>query len=114
MTLVNFYLFAMIATMVTLTIVHIICRFIVREYPDIMPDREQRYWFNAAEVSMAMMCLSGLWFMWYVWDFMVHICTTDPLAGALMHMPWVIGGLCAAVCKSMHLKRLLGQVKALP
>lgn len=83
----HIYFALMVFGMTLLIGVHIICREIVRKWPQTMNGEKRRKWYRWSELMMALACLSMLWYMWSVLDFMVTFCATSPIAGALAHAP---------------------------
>ncbi|MEO0370468.1 MAG: hypothetical protein AAF231_03340 [Pseudomonadota bacterium] len=110
MTAALFYFLIMAALMLPLTGVHLWCRGIVKQHPQIMPDHIQRDRYRWAELAMAFTCLAMIWYMWMILDFMVTFCATQPLLGMLAHVPWILGTACVLVAKIGHLQRLRAQI----
>ena len=113
MTLAHLYFAAMVLLMLPLTLVHLLCREIVGRHPGVMPDRDQRNRYRWAELAMAATCLAMLFYMWIILDYMVSFCATTPVAGAMAHMPWIIGTAGVLLAKLRHMDRLIRQVRAL-
>lgn len=108
----HIYFAAMVLGMLPLASVHAICRGIVKRYPHVMPDDRQRDRYRHSELAMGLTCLAMLWYMWLILPFMVTFCATDPFAGFVSHMPWIVGTYAVLCAKTWHLKRLLDQVSA--
>ena len=109
----HIYFAAMILTMGPLVVVHVMCWRLVWTYPDIMPDHTQRRWYTWAESAMAAACVAMLWYMWMLLPWMVSICATDSMLGALAHVPWIVATSCVLYAKTAHMMRLIGQVQRL-
>lgn len=110
MTTAALYFILMLVLMLPLTGVHLWCRDLVKKYPYIMPDNTQRDRYRWGELAMAFTCLAMLLYMWMVLDFMVTFCATQPLLGAIAHMPWIVGTAGILAAKIGHLIRLRAQV----
>lgn len=102
----DIYFVIMASIMLPLAAVHLWCRDLVKKHPSIMPDNTQRDRYRWAELSMAFTCLAMIFYMWMILDFMVTFCATQPLLGALAHVPWVTGTAGILGAKIGHLKRL--------
>ena len=111
MTAAHIYFYAMATLMVPLACVHMLCRDVVKKNPQIMPDNTQRDRYRWAELAMAFTCLTMLWYMWVILDYMVTFCATTPALGLMAHVPWIFGTACVLVAKTGHLARLGEQVR---
>ncbi len=100
------YFLVMAALMIPLSVVHMMCRHIVKKAPSLMPDKEQRDHYRWGELTMAFTCLAMVFYMWMILDYMITFCATMPLLGAVAHMPWILGTAAVLVTKTMHLMRL--------
>jgi hypothetical protein len=112
MTAAHFYFAFMICGMVPLVVVHFLCRKIVTRYPEVMPDDKQRSWYLWAEAAMAFSCAGMLWYMYAILGYMVTFCATQPLLGAVAHVPWIVGTYAVLLARLRHLGRLVEQVQA--
>lgn len=113
MTAAHIYFALMVLAMVPLTFVHFLCWRVTGLHPGIMPDNRQRQRYRWSEVAMGTTCMAMLWYMWLTLPFMVTFCATQPLEGALAHIPWIMGTATVLVTKTRHLYRLIEQVRAL-
>ena len=113
MTSAELYFALMVLAMLPLTFVHFLCWRVVGLHPDIMPDDTQRARYRLSELAMGTACATMLWYMWMVLDYMVTFCATDPVAGMLAHIPWILGTSAVLITKTRHLYRLIEQVRAL-
>lgn len=102
----HIYFGLMSIAMLPLAWVHWECRKIVGEHPRIMPDGTQRDRFRWMEVAMAFTCITTIFYMWMILDFMVTFCATQPREGFTAHMPWIVGACCVLAAKVGHLMRL--------
>jgi hypothetical protein len=109
MTAAYVYFGLMLALMLPLTVVHMWCRDLVKKNPHIMPDNTQRDRYRWGEMAMAFTCLTMLFYMWMILDFMVTFCATAPLLGAVAHVPWIVGTAGVLGAKVGHLMRLKAQ-----
>ena len=114
MTAAHVYLAIMACLMLPLALVHMRCRDLVKQHPYIMPDNTQRDRYRWAELAMAFTCLAMIWYMWRILDFMVTFCATQPLAGAIAHVPWIVGTAGVLGAKIGHLMRLQTQARQNP
>lgn len=110
MTAALIYLLIMVALMLPLAIVHLWCRDLVKKHPYIMPDNTQRDRYRWAELAMAFTCLTMIFYMWMILDFMVTLCATQPILGAIAHVPWILGTACVLGAKIGHGFRLKAQI----
>jgi len=108
-----YYFAAMAALAVPIAILHIMCRAVMRDHPQIMPDREARYNFNAGQVFMASMCLSGLWHMWGSIPGMIFLCASEPIKAAFYHLPWLISMTGGLYYQTQLWRRMINQVATL-
>jgi len=79
-----------------------------------MPDqvlRDRYIWGELAAMTSA--CIAMLWYMLLLLPWMMSICATDPLRGAIAHLPWIFMAACVLLAKTRYLWRLLVQVKGL-
>ena len=113
MTSAQLYFALMVLMMVPLSFVHFLCFRVVGLHPGIMPNDLQRRRYRLSELAMGLTCAAMVWYMWMVLDYMVTFCATDPVAGALAHVSWVLGTAVVLVAKTRLLYRLIEQIKGL-
>jgi hypothetical protein len=109
MTAAYIYFGLMLTLMLPLAFVHMWCRDVVKLAPQIMPDSVRRDRFRYMELAMVAACLTVIWYMWAILDYMVTFCATSPAEGAIAHMPWIVLALVVLLTKVGHLMRLMAQ-----
>lgn len=109
MTAAHVYFALMTGLMLPLAGVHLYCRDLVKKHSYIMPDNTQRDRYRWAELAMAFTCLTMIFYMWVILDYMVTFCATTPWLGVLAHVPWIVGTTSVLGAKIGHLMRLRAQ-----